>query len=243
MRQIQAAVLLLFGGALLTQSACEPTYTYVGYQMWDHVPLDADRTWTYANDGDAGFELAVHKAESPAIQADQDIFIFEHTNAETGDLLMEVQWSSDSLYGVLIHGYTTYVSAPAGPGTTDSGTPDTGETGDPPTVGETVVYDPPVQFAGERMAPGDSEETVTGGYTFTSSFPYTEACPNHWTQDWNECLKIELDDGDGDDTTGSLIAGEYWLVTRYGIAWFEPTGAPDKWVLKKHACTKEGVEC
>ncbi|GEM_PF-794137 len=243
MRKVQAALLMLFGGALLTQLACEPTYTYVGYQMYDHVPLDADRTWTYANDGEAGYELAVHKSETAAFSTEEgiDVYVFEHSDAETGDLLMEVQWSSDSLYGVLIHGYTTYVTAPAGPGT---GTTDTGgETGDPPTIGDSVTYDPPVQFADDRMAPGDTEETVTGGTTFTSSFPYTEACPNHWTQDWNECLRVELDDGDGDDEAGSLIAGTYWLVTRYGIAWFEPTGAPDKWVLKKHDCTKEGVEC
>jgi hypothetical protein len=239
MRKLQATALLLFGSTMLTQVGCEPEYTYVGYQMFDHMPLDADRIWTYANDGDAGYDLAIHKAETPAIRADQDIFIFEHANAETGDLLMEVQWSSDSLYGVLIHGYTTYTTAAGGTG--DSG--DTGGTGGVATVGETVAYDPPVTFAQGRMAPGDSEETVTGGMTFTTTFPYTEACPNHWTQDWNECLRIELDDGDGDDTAGSAIAGTYWLVTRYGIAWFEPTGAPDKWVLKKHDCTKEGVEC
>ncbi len=241
MRQLQAAALLLFGGAMLTQAGCEPSYTYVGYQMYDHMPLDADRIWTYANDAEVGYELAVHKAENPTSQGDQDIFTFEHTNAETGDLLMEVLWSSDSLYGVLIHGYTTYQAVPSGPGTGDTG--DTGgETGGPP-IDETVTYDPPITFADDRMAPGESEVTETTGFTFTSSFPNTEACPNHWTQDWNECLRVELDDGDGDDDAGSLVAGTYWLVTRYGIAWFEPTGAPDKWVLKKHDCTKDGVEC
>ncbi len=241
MRGIQASVLVALGAGLLTQSACEPTYTYAGYQMYDHFPLDADRVWKYANDSaEVGYELSVQKAENWTVREEQDIYAFEYSNAETGDLLSEVRWSSDSLYGVLIHSYTTYGGSVADVARDSA---DTGDTGGPGPVGDTITYDPPIVFASPRMAPGDSEVTETGGYTFTSSFPYTEACPNHWTQDWNECLRVELDDGDEDDDTGSPMAGTYWLVTRYGVAWFERTGEPDKWVLRDHDCIKGGIEC
>ena len=232
-------ILLLGLAALLpTLLACEPEVVYSGSLMYEHLPLDAERTWRYANDSaEVAYELEVHKAESWSSSDEQNVYVFQHSDAATGDLLMEVGWSSDSLHGVLIHGYTVY-DGPAGEGTSDSA--DTGGAG---PVGDTVTYDPPVVFADPRMVPGDVETTETGGRTFTSTFHSSEACPNHWTQEWNDCLRIELDDGDGDDTAGSVVAGTYWLVTRYGIAWFERTGDADKWVLRDHDCVKGGVEC
>ena len=42
---------------------------------------------------------------------------------------------------------------------------------------------------------------------------------------------MKIDDGDGNEDSDPLFAGEYWQVTTYGTAWFLPSGESSKWVL------------
>jgi len=192
--------------------ACNPSYNYGGYKIFEHFPMDGLRSWEYAND-DVGIEykLEVRMSDEPIQVGDTIIHEFQHFNQATGEMLGAVQWSSDSVDGVMIHGYQT-----TGP------------------KGDLVNFNPPIKFADASMAPDEDVKTSGGGWDFTSTFVGVEGCPNHWVgEEWDSCLRFLLDDNDGDDAAGALFAGEYWLVPRYGIAWQQTTGDSDTWVLVK----------
>ena len=198
--------------SLLLPSCGGSSYTYQGYRMSEQFPLDGDREWQYLNDSE-GVEhpMRVEKIATPTMKNGAEVYTLEYYNEETGDIVRAVDWSSDSVNGVQIHGYVDY--------TTD---------------GEEVSFEPPIVFADDKMVAGAFVVTETGGYTFTSTLVMSEACPNHYVPDWEDCLKMVLDDGDGDDSTGALVAGEYWLVPSYGTAWFRMTPDTDNWRLWKH---------
>jgi hypothetical protein len=180
--------------------------------MHNQFPMDGDREWQYLNDDDGvEFPMRVEKLSTPRMVDNITVYTFEYYNEESGDIVRSVEWSSDSINGVLIHAYTNHEGG-----------------------GEPVEFDPPIQFADEEMAPGQCAITETGGYTFTSTLVVSEPCPNHYVPDWEACLKMTLDDGDGDDSAGAMVAGEYWLVPSYGTAWFRMTPDSDNWRLWKH---------
>jgi hypothetical protein len=211
------SLLSLLALGLLAPSCGGSTYNYVGYRMDKQFPLDGDREWQYLNDNE-GVEhpIRVEKLSTPRMVDTIAVYTLEYYNEETGDIVRSVDWSSDSINGVLIHAYTHY------------------EAGEDP-----VEFDPPIQFADDEMAPGASVVTETGGYTFTSTLEGSEPCPNHYVPDWDECLRMTLDDGDGDDSAGALVAGEYWLVPSFGTAWFRMTPDSDNWRLWKHSWDPE----
>ena len=205
-------MLSLTAGGLLFQACGGSSYTYTGYRMHKQFPLDGDREWQYLNDAeDIQNPFRVEKIATPRIQDNLEIYTLEYYNEETGDIVRAVEWSSDSINGVLIHSYVDYEAG-----------------------GEAVVLDPPIVFADDDMAPGQFVVTETGGYTFTATLQSSEPCPNHYVPDWEDCLKLTLDDGDGDDSAGALVAGEYWLVPSFGTAWFRMTPDTDIWRLWKH---------
>lgn len=206
------SVLSLAAVSLLLPSCGGSSYTYTGYRMHKQFPLDGDREWQYLNDADdVENPMRVEKISTPTMKGNTAVYTLEYYNEETGDIVRSVDWSSDSINGVQIHGYIDYEAS-----------------------GEEVTFDPPILFADDEMAPNASVVTETGGYTFTSTLMYSEPCPNHYVPDWEDCLKMVLDDGDGDDTTGALVAGEYWLVPSYGTAWFRMTPDSNNWRLWKH---------
>ena len=211
------SLLSMLALGLVIEACGGSSYTYVGYRMHNQFPLDGDREWQYLNDAE-GVEhpLRVEKISTPRQVDNMNVYTLEYYNEETGDIIRSVDWSSDSINGVLIHGYTDFEGG-----------------------GEPVALDPPLVFADDEMAPGASVVTETGGYTFTSTLEFSEACPNHYVPDWEDCLKMTLDDGDGDDTVGALVAGEYWLVPSYGTAWFRMTPDSDNWGLWKHSWEPE----
>ncbi len=216
---ILASLVLACGGG---------SYQYVGYNMYDVFPLDGQRSWRYANDDiSVVYELRVEKVDPPTNLGEWKVYTFEYYDDDTDELLMTVDWSSDDRDGVLIHGYATYDRGADGTTAGGEGSSVT------PLPAESVTFDPPLVFAEDQMAPGDAVQTTTGGRTFTSTFVRTEPCPNYWTEEWDSCLLVELDDGDGDTTSGSPVAGSYWLVSRYGVAWMKRTGDPDIWKLRK----------
>lgn len=211
MTRTRAALALLLAPLV----ACEPEFFYSGYDMTDQFPLDGARSWEYVNEsGDVAFQIRVEKVDTTEIINDNEVVTLETYNADTGDLLMDARWSVNRSNGVQIWGYTVY-DASYGGGADASAT-----------------YDPPLLVASPNMAPGESVTTSTGGATFTSTFVITEPCPNYWTSEWTDCVRMKIDDGDGDDTRGSRMAGEYWQVPRYGTSWFEVTGDPDLWKLR-----------
>lgn len=85
-------------------------------------------------------------------------------------------------------------------------------------AGDEVVFDPPVVFVDCTEVAGHSVETASGGYSFTSNFQGEEACPNLWTTDEWTCIRVEVDDGDGDDMAGAPFAGTWWITKKWGTS-------------------------
>ena len=182
------------------------TTSYAGYAVYDYFPLDGERTWTYAQEQeDILWRLEVEKDPQTSLVDTTEVVTLEYSEAD-GDLLYSVRWSSDANDGVLIHGWSDEVA------------------------GTTTDYDPPVIFGEYRMVSGESVVTDTVDGTFTSTFEAVEECPNYWVSDW-QCLKMVLDDGDGDDAAGVPFAGTWWIAPRYAASRFTPTGYDEPWVL------------
>jgi len=187
------------------------TYDYAGHSIYEYFPLDGERTWTYVpedsdDEGETVWQLEVEKVFPTETQGNTEIITLEYSK-EGDALLFSVQWSSDSVDGVLIHGYTDE------------------------ETGAAVTYDPPVVFGDYQMTKGESVTSQGDGVTFTSTFQGVESCQNYWTTDEWECLHFVLDDGDSDDEAGLPFAGEWWIANTWGTSWFMPTGYTVPWVL------------
>ena len=198
MRFYSLSALLL---STLAVGACqdEDRFQYSGYDTYKYFPLDgAQREWRYHNDDETvEWQLLVEKASTQII-GDYEVVILEHSSYDTGDLLLSVHWSSDSVNGILVHGYQDIADGH-----------------------EEVWFDTPVVLAQDEMSPGESVTTDTDGYVFTSTFVEVTGCGTVWASAWADenCLHFSIDDDDGLETTNGEFTGEYWLVTRYGTAW------------------------
>lgn len=184
--------------------------SYEAEAVWDvtgWMPLDGDRRAEYVNEN-LDWSLIVEKTMTTSGEDGVDIVTMEWTRGDTGEVLGSVLWSSAHDEGVYIHGYSVGAEAP-------------------------TTFDTPVAFTDEDgvMQPGDSVQTTTNGYTFTSTFIRTADCPTAWTEDWSGCPHFRLDDGDDDDLSGPIFAGDYWLEEPYGPAWMLLTGYTEIWNL------------
>lgn len=201
--------LILFAIPMLLTACPDDSnrYNFQGTVMNDYFPLDGDRSWTYTQlQDDIAWKLRVEKVPQTVWNGSTEIVTLEYYNDETGDLLYSVDWSSGSSTGVQVWGWSDELT------------------------GEGASYDPPVQIAEKTMLTNDTTETETGGQTFTATFHGKETCSNDWRADW-ECVKVEVDDGDGDPMSGPPFAGTWWMATSWGTSRFIPTGYTDAWVL------------
>lgn len=190
--------------ALLSLLGCpgEPP-TYKGTHLSpDYFPMDGDRSATYVNqDPEITWAMYVQKVLPVEEGPDGEEVVTWEYWVEEGDLLATVKWSAENGDAIKIHGWSE------------------GE-------GEFTTFDTPVLLTPQDgyMNRGEEVTTETNGYTFTSTFVETVTCPVQWGLDEWECVHLELDDGDGDDTTGPFFAGDWYLVTLYGPAWMRLTG-------------------
>ncbi|MBN1337593.1 MAG: hypothetical protein JXB39_16690, partial [Deltaproteobacteria bacterium] len=143
----------------------------------------------------------------------------EHSALDTKDtltVLAQVDWSSDSSDGILLHALHV-------------------EEGDVFTT-----FDPPILIAEPQAKPEDVQTTVTGGYTFTATFDAIEGCGTLWAPDWEDedCIVVTLADGDEDPVTNGYIVGTYWLVPSWGAALMELDGYPAQWTLAQAVWNK-----
>lgn len=188
----------------------ENPYRSAGFTVSDYFPLDGDRSWRYsAEDETVTTQMSVEKVpQTNTVDATEIVTLeyYDYAEGAAGDLLYTIQWSSDSSDGVQVWGYSDEVA------------------------GTSVSYDPPVVFGRRQMVAGDTYSTETDGRTFTTTFEVVEPCPNDWRADW-DCLKMVLDDGDGDDAAGPPFAGTWWIASSYGPSRFLTTGLSSEWVL------------
>ena len=182
-------------------------YNYNGQDIHKYFPLDGDRDWEYAQD-DLSVEWALYvEMTSVAMIDNTTVATLEYQNKggenEVGEPLFDIQWSSDSTDGVLIHSYTDH------------------------STGDAVYFDTPIVFGEHQMNVGDSVTSQTNGLTITSTFTANTSCDTHWSTDTWDCLYFIVDDGGA----GLPFAGDWWIATNWGAAQLRTTGYSQNWVL------------
>ncbi len=194
----------------------DDTVATTGQAFERYLPLDGYRYWEYeSEDPFSNWVARVDKTFEPDTTSGYDVYTLTTTVTETDEVLRHVDWSSDGDDGVLIHGYEV-LAAGDGSSLQNKGS---------------AEFDPPVIFGTPNMGNGDLETTSAGGTTYTSTFVGTEACPNPYTETWESCRRIELTDDENEGDMASPIAGTYWLVEGYGVAWYQTTGHSEPWKL------------
>jgi len=202
----------LVGALLMTACSSTPTTGYNGHNIYEYFPLDGNRAWTYAID-DNSLDYLTYVEKTDVVDAGgTKITTLEYRqqpqggDGTPGDLLYSIDWSSDSAAGIVVYGYSVQGA-------------------------ESVTYDQPVQFADYQMATGDTVTTDTNGTSFTATMVGMESCTNLWTSETWDCVHMNLDDGDGDDSAGPPFAGDWWLAGSWGASSFQNSGATAPWVL------------
>lgn len=180
--------------------------TIYGDTLADELPTDGQRRYEYLNtDPGAAFTLVVEKVDAVEVDGVEHV-TYAWTREDTDAPLGSVTWSSSESDGIAIHAWTD-------------------------AAGVEEVFTPPVVVAQGRSRVGDVVTTTTGGRDFTSTYVGREDCPVPYGVDLEDCARVSVDDGDGDEMAGPLFAGEYWLVPTYGIAWMHTTGYAATWEL------------
>lgn len=185
-----------------------PAVNYDGWVMEQYWPMDGLRDWTYSSqDGAIPYKVVgTLNPEGTSIEegtaAVHDIdFVTEcigTAECTPGPFrVRKIQVSSSRNKGIRLHGV------------------------DEETAGM-VTYDPPITLAGGTSLVDETFVTETDGKTFTATVLGKEACPVILTEEWDSCVHITLDDGGA----ASPLAGDYWLVTTYGLAAFHWTNDP-----------------
>jgi hypothetical protein len=199
---------------------------YAGAQVWDHFPLDGNRSWEYKDDS-RHLTMLVEKGTSNMVDGVEHVTL-EYSDKDAGDLLMEIDWVSDVSAGVLVDGYRTFATF------------DTGKKKGK-FVQEDVTFDNPIQFMDTYMQTGDTTESSTNGFDFVSTFVEVTGCATIWSNDWadEDCFHFNLDDGDDDPTTNAPIVGDYWTLPRWGTALFQVDAYDTMWNLSIADWAKE----
>lgn len=190
------------------------TTTYKGTKMDEFFPMEGGRQATYVNeDANVPYQLEMEKVSDFEQVGDRQVWTFEYYDDQTFSLVAGVKWSVVPGDAVQIHGWSD-------------------------ASGSSTTYDPPVNVTDPSgyMHVGDSVVTETGGVSFTSTYVGNEDCPVQWGLDWEDCAHMSISDGGADVSaadaaTRPFFVGDYWLVTRYMIAWMHNRGYDQKWNL------------
>jgi hypothetical protein len=199
--------------------ACDPgTVGYSGTSMSEFFPLDGSRAATYTNDdASVPYKLAMQKIEPTTQGENREIVVLEYSEDEGDTLFFSVGWSVQAGDAVQVHNYSV-------------------------GTGELITFDPPLQITDDddAMRTGESivfDTTGSDGSAWTVTSTYVEPvpeCPTLYTDKWTDCVRVTIDDGDGDDSVGLPFAGDYTLVTGYGPAYMTVTGDSAAWDLTNY---------
>ncbi|GDX79323.1 hypothetical protein LBMAG42_11340 [Deltaproteobacteria bacterium] len=203
---------------LLLTIACETggTQPYAGTKMSDYFAFDGNRSMTYNNqDTTIDWQLRVEKKSQTSIVDGREVVTMEYTNAATNEVLGAVDWSSVTGDAVMVHGYSLGAT------------------------GAAITFDPPVEItdSNDAMRQGDVVEFETtdstgAAWAFTSTFVESVPdCPTTAQDDFKQCVRFTIDDGDGDAMTGPLFTGDITLVAAYGPVYMIIPGWETEWDL------------
>ena len=201
-------------------AGCEPSntqYGYDGYAMADFFPFDGERTWTFVQEGvehhlEAKLNTAFATVEGDNTRIyDVDYSLVcpegsEETCTPAAHRFSKIRWSAGSGDGALIHGIV-------------------GENGE-------QTFDPPIALTDDRGSIGSVVTTETGGATFIGRFDDIVPCPISYTDEWEQCIKVRLDDDDDAATPGNHpLHGDYYAVAGYNIVAMQLTDDAALWEL------------
>jgi len=195
--------------AALSLTGCTgSSFGYSGYNTHDYFAVDGSRSWKYVQDDNSvEWRLEVEKSATPIVVGNTEVYNFDYGILDPAELLYSIEWSTDSVDGIQIHSFAV-------------------------EGGDAVTFSTPVQVSDPQMAPGESVETETDGYVFTSSFASAETCPNDWvTTDWN-CLHFTISDGT-DDASSPPFVGDWWFAADWGTSRFNVPAHSSDWVLSE----------
>jgi len=194
--------------ALLAPMGCGgSTIDYAGHNTHEYFALDGQRSWKYRQeDSSIDWRLEVSKIETVMVE-NFEIVTLEYSQLDPVLLLHEIQWSSDSSNGIVIHGYKV-------------------------EGGDSVEFSPPIVVATRQMMMGDIVETTTENGVYASTLIGVESCANDWvTDDWT-CLRFSISDGVDNETSPPFV-GEWWLAADWGASRFRPAEYAEPWVLSE----------
>ena len=200
--------------------ACTPsTTTYKGINIYNYMPLDGQRSWSYSNAEAAESEdtaangswtIDVEKISEEQVDMTKlnTLEYKENYQGEEGASLFKITWSSDSMDGIVIHGYEI-----------------SGE--------EAVLIDPPLQVTVPQGYPDNSIETSTNVGDFTTTFQGIESCPNRWVSEdddpW-ECAHLTIEGPDSAPFIGDWWTANTWAVSIFNLS-SGPLSSDQNWVL------------
>lgn len=197
-------------------------FTYSGYPMNEFFPFDGQRTWEFENE-DATVDhtlVATLNTEPEALDGGVFVYTVDYTKGclERDDTdaaectggepwrVSRIRWSSSQGDGVEIHSFDD--------------------------TNGTTSFEPPLVIAGDRGGVSDSWVTDTTGGAFTSRFVSIGECPVVMEVDWDECVRIHVDD-DGDEGTAGThpLHGDWYAVAGFNVIALALKDDPGRWRL------------
>lgn len=207
---------------LLTMLACSggTDFTYSGYPMDDFFPFDGERTWTFRSEDETVVNTVVATLNPTAENPETGLFVYAmdytlgcRADAEEGTCtagdpfrISQIRWSADQSRGTLIHSFTE--------------------------DGTTTNFSPPLVITEDQGVPDEQWVTETDQGTFTSTFDQIGDCPVMMDVDWDECVRILVDD-DGDPATPGThpMHGVWYAVAGFNVIAFQLNDDAALWQL------------
>ncbi|TNE90035.1 MAG: hypothetical protein EP330_09410 [Deltaproteobacteria bacterium] len=209
MRALALASLFVF-------SACTGpgnNVTVSGKNLITFFPFDGtERSWTFESDAETQHRMVGVRSAEPELQNDgatevwtvqYDLVCIDPDDTTCTDRhYRTIRISADAGDGVRIHSITV---------------------GD----GAQLDFDPPALIGDADTLPDEEWVTETSAGTISATFTGSEACNIRWTDTWDECIVLEVDDGGAN--TG--LAGTIWAVASYNMVAFDIGEDAGRWEL------------
>lgn len=203
------AVLLLF-----LVVGCDPQIArdqWPGENLVPLFPTDGHYTWTFESESEPEYQILGERSASPTDPDSQPPIwtvtytkqcLYGGTRCDDGPY-RTLRMSARSFDGALLHSITTRSRDP-------------------------VEFEPPVTLAHDDADVGYTVWTTeTDIGTVTSTYVRKEPCDIPWTDAWDECTVLSLDDG----AANIGFRGEIWLKASWGIVAFKFEDDDARWEL------------
>jgi hypothetical protein len=205
---------------LLFACGAEDQEAVSDFNLHETMPFEGERSWEFiSTDDELGWAMIAELRGLDETFTDRDVYLVDYKadcrtegiDCEEGEILRTIAWSSDAANGVQLH---AFMQGPAN-----------------------ITYDPPIEVMPASMGTSTPVETVTDGFSWTSTLIGFEHCPTRMPQNWGAgCAHFVLEDGDGDSWSNEGLAGDYWAIAGQGIVAIQLEGSEHLWELSGAQC-------